>query len=296
MRVASLLPAATEIVAALGAEEHLVGISHECDYPPAITDRPRLTWSSIEPERSSAEIDEQVRRLRGSGRPVIVVNGPALRAARPDVVLTQDLCDVCAVIDGNVRDLAGAIDPPPAVLPLTARTLDGIFSDIRSVAGALRRERSAVELVDGLRSRLATLAAGRTRPAVPVVVVEWLEPLYLGGHWVPELVRWAGGRDVGAEPGAHSARSSWADLAALEPQLILLALCGFGLERARAEWRRFLATGSADAGCAAALTAPVWVLDGNAYTSRPGPRVVCGAELISHAIDGVEVDGLARLR
>jgi iron complex transport system substrate-binding protein len=295
VRVASLLPAATEIVAALGAEEYLVGISHECDYPPAIADRRRLTWSPIDPEHSSAEIDEQVRRLRDSGRPVILVDGPALRAVRPDVVLTQDLCDVCAVIDGDVRNLAGAIDPPPAILPLTARTIEGIVSDIHSVAGALRRARAAGELVAGLRSRLAALAAGPALPAVPMVVVEWLEPLYLGGHWVPELVRWAGGHDVGAQPGSPSTRSSWAHLAALEPRLILLALCGFGLERATAEWRRFLATDSGEAACAAALTAPVWALDGNAYTSRPGPRVVRGAELIAQAIRGMDNEELVRL-
>lgn len=295
MRVASLLPAGTEIVAALGAEACLVGISHECDYPPEVTGRPRLTWSPIESERSSAEIDEQVRGLQGSGRAVIVVDGPALTAARPELVLTQDLCDVCAVIDGDVRSLAQAIDPPPAVLPLTARTVEGIFSDIQSVAVALRRERAAAELVDGLQSRLTALAARRGGPATTVVVVEWLEPLYLGGHWVPELVRWAGGRDVGAEPGAHSARSSWDNVAALEPELILLALCGFGLERAVAEWQRFVAGNSAEARCARALTAPLWALDGNAYTSRPGPRVVRGAELIALAIEGREEAGLMQL-
>jgi iron complex transport system substrate-binding protein len=296
LRVASLVPAGTEIVAALGAEACLVGISHACDYPPSVGGRQRLTWSPVDAERSGAEIDGQVRALHASGRPVIVVDGPALRAARPDVVLTQDLCDVCAVIDGEVRDLAGAIDPSPAILPLTARTLDAIFSDIRSVAEALRREPAALDLISSLQSRIAALPGGNARPTVPVVVIEWLEPLYLAGHWVPDLVRCAGGRDVGAEPGSHSMRSSWADLGALEPRVILLAICGFGLERAVAEWQRFMAGGSADAACAAALTAPVWALDGNAYTSRPGPRVVRGAELIAHAIEGREVDGLIRLR
>lgn len=296
MRVASLLPAGTEIVAALGAEACLVGISHECDYPAEVMGRPRLTWSPIESERSSAEIDEQVRALQASGRAVIVVDGPALSTARPELVLTQDLCDVCAVIDGDVRSLAQAIDPPPAVLPLTARTLEGIFSDIRVVAAALRRERAAADLVAGLQARLTAMGARRTGPATTVVVVEWLEPLYLGGHWVPELVRWAGGRDVGAEPGTHSARSSWEHVAALEPELILLALCGFGLKRAVAEWRRFVAGNSAEARWATALAAPVWALDGNAYTSRPGPRVVRGAELIALAIEGRVDAGLVQLR
>jgi iron complex transport system substrate-binding protein len=296
VRVASLLPAGTEIVVALGAEECLVGISHECDYPPEVTRRPRLTWSPIEAEWSSAEIDEQVRAFQASGRAVIVVDGSALTTARPELVLTQDLCDVCAVIDGDVRSLAQAIEPPPAILPLTARTLEGIFSDIRSVAAVLRRERAAADLIDVLQSRLDAVAARRTGPVAAVVVVEWLQPLYLGGHWVPELVRYAGGRDVGAEPGTHSARSSWEHVAALEPELILLALCGFGLERAVAEWRRFVAGNSAEARWARGLAAPVWALDGNAYTSRPGPRVVRGAELIARAIEGREDAELVRLR
>ena len=295
MRVASVLPAGTEIVAAIGAESCLVAISHECDYPPEVTGRPRLTWSPIQSNRSSAEIDQQVRELRASGRAVIVVDGPTLATARPELVLTQDLCDVCAVIDGDVRSLAQAIDPPPAVLPLTARTLEGIFSDIEAVAAALHRDRPAADLVAGLRSRLAALSARHTGPVATVVVVEWLEPLYLGGHWVPELVRWAGGRDVGAQPGAHSARSTWHQLSALEPELIILALCGFGLERALAEWRRFHAGNSEEARIAAALTGQVWAIDGNAYTSRPGPRVVRGAELLARAIEGREGPGLVRL-
>jgi iron complex transport system substrate-binding protein len=295
VRVASLLPAGTEIVAGLGAEESLVGISHECDFPHSVTRRPRLTWSPIDGQSSSGEIDAQVRALRTSGKPVIVVDGPTLRTTRPDLILLQDLCEVCAVTDGDVRDLAQAIDPPPALLPLTARTLGGIFSDIRAIAAALGREPAGHALVTEMETRLAVLAGRRTTP-VPVVVVEWLEPLYLAGHWVPELVQSAGGVDIGAEPGSHSVQTTWSRIAELEPQLVLVALCGFGVDRARTEWHRFIASGTPDARSADALPATVWALDGNAYTSRPGPRVIDGAERIADALAGREVEGLMRLR
>jgi iron complex transport system substrate-binding protein len=295
-RVASLLPAATEIVCALGAGDLLVGISHECDFPAAITDRPRLTWSPVRTAEDSASIDAQVRRLHHEGRAVIAVDGAALVSARPDLVLAQDLCEVCAVVDGEVRQLAQAFERPPVVLGLRARFLAGVFEDISTVAAALGRDSAAVELVSNLQERLDRLP-GRPAGAVPrVVVVEWLEPLYLAGHWTPELISAAGGRDVGAAPGSHSVRSSWHEILALAPDLVVVALCGFGLERARSEWRRFLTSDSPEARIAGALRGPVWALDGNAYTSRPGPRVVDGAELLAHAIGGRDAPGLVRLQ
>ena len=295
-RVASLLPAATEIVCALGASHLLVGISHECDFPAAITDRPRLTWSPVRTADDSAAIDTQVRLLHDEGRAVIAVDGAALISVRPDLVLAQDLCDVCAVVDGDVRQLAQAFERPPDVLGLSARTLAGVFDDIRTVAAALGRNSAAVELVTNLRERLGRLP-GQQAGAVPrVVVVEWLEPLYLAGHWTPELVSVAGGCDVGAAPGSHSVRSSWPELLALAPDLVVVALCGFGLERARSEWRRFLKSYSPEARNAGELHTPVWALDGNAYTSRPGPRVVDGAELIACAIAGRDAPGLVRMQ
>lgn len=294
-RIASLLPAGTEIVAALGAGHLLVGISHECDYPPSVTRLPRLTGSPIDATLSSASIDQHVRALRAAGRPVIAVDGDLLREARPDLILTQGLCEVCAVVEGDVRTLAQTVSPAPRVLPLTARTLPGIFMDIETTGRAIGREGEALALNAALDRRLRELSARAEEPTPRVVVVEWLEPLYLAGHWVPEMVAWAGGDDVGAAPGEHSHPRSWREVAGFAPDLIVVALCGFGLERAVAEWRRFLAGGSEEAAWAGRLDAPIWAIDGNAYTSRPGPRTVDGAELLQQAIVEREASGLVRL-
>jgi iron complex transport system substrate-binding protein len=292
-RVVTLLPAATEMVAALGAIGSLVGVSHECDYPPAARGLPRLTTTPIDPAAPASRIDAEVRRLGAEGRAVIAVDGEALRALAPDLVVTQGLCEVCAVADGEVHRLARLMDPPPAVLSLSATTLPGISLDIRRVGEALDRSAEAEELVRELERRLARLGCapltGRPRR---VVCIEWLEPLYFAGHWVPELVAAAGGRDVGAAPGAHSARRAWSDLTAARPDLVLVALCGFGIERAR---RDLAALAHAEAR-RALEQADVWLLDGNAYTSRPGPRVVDGAERIRAALEGRERPGLSRWR
>jgi iron complex transport system substrate-binding protein len=271
MRVVTLLPAATEIVCAVGAEHLLAGISHECDWPPTITALPRVTWTPLDASGTSGEIDRAVRELRGRGRPVIAVDAERLRALRPDLLVTQDLCEVCAVADGEVHRVAEVLSPAPEVLALQARTLDGIFRDIERVGRALDLAPEADEVVAGMRYRFRRLR--RTAPATPprVLCVEWLDPIYLAGHWVPELVAAAGGVDVGAEPGDPSVRREPGELAALRPDVVLIMLCGFTVERARAEYERAPLP---------ELGVPVRFVDGNAYTSRPGPRVVDGAEKI----------------
>lgn len=290
MRVVTLLPGATEIVAALGGAGLLVAISHECDFPASVQHLPRVTSTPLDPSLPGAAIDAEVRRLRDAGRAVIAVEAGMLRRLAPDLIITQDLCEVCAVAEGAVHGLAAALDPPPRVLALTGRTVEGVLADIRAVAHALDLDSEGDELTAGLRSRLTRLRRGA--PAVPprVLCVEWLEPLYLAGHWVPDLVAAAGGEDVGAVPGAHSAVSSWEAAAALRPDLIVVMLCGFGVARARAELD---ALRDAAAGRLLA-SAPVWVLDGNAYTSRPGPRIVDGAERLQSAMRGEERTGLSR--
>lgn len=290
MRVVTLLPGATEIVAALGGAGSLVAISHECDFPASVQHLPRVTSTPLDPSLPGAAIDAEVRRLRDAGRAVIAVEAGMLRRLAPDLIITQDLCEVCAVAEGAVHGLAAALDPPPRVLALTGRTVEGVLADIRAVAHALDLDSEGDELTAGLRSRLTRLRRGA--PAVPprVLCVEWLEPLYLAGHWVPDLVAAAGGEDVGAVPGAHSAVSSWEAAAALRPDLIVVMLCGFGVARARADLD---ALRDAAAGRLLA-SAPVWVLDGNAYTSRPGPRIVDGAERLQAAMRGEERTGLSR--
>lgn len=292
MRVVTLLPAATEMVMALGGADALVGVSHECDYPPAVSHLPRLTTSPIDPSAPSGAIDAEVRRLREAGRPVITVDAHALASLAPDLLITQGLCEVCAVANGEIHRLASVLHPAPAVLSLSARTLSGIWDDIRAVARALDLSSEGDELVAGLQSRLRGLQRRRPGAAPRVVCVEWLDPLYLAGHWVPELVEAAGGMDVGARAGSHSTTRGWSAAAALGPEIIVVMLCGFGVRRAREELDA-LESGEAERLFASAA---VWILDGNAFTSRPGPRVVDGAERLRSAIEGREMPGLERWR
>ncbi|HEX5634396.1 MAG TPA: ABC transporter substrate-binding protein [Gemmatimonadales bacterium] len=292
MRIVTLLPAATEIVAALGAIDELVAVSHECDHPAAVAGRPRITVTPIDVSRPGAEIDAEVRRLRAAGRPVIGVDATALRALAPDLIVTQALCDVCAVADGEVVALARALDPVPRVLTLGGRTLAAVLDDIRAVGEAIGCRGEATRLVAGLATRLGALAEGRPARAPRVLCIEWLEPPYVAGHWVPDLVAAAGGVDVAARSGDHSRVVPWGELRALAPDVIVVALCGFGTSRAREELARLT-----DPDALALLAgAPVWLLDGNAYTSRPGPRLVDAAELLAGLLRGAPSGELVRWR
>jgi iron complex transport system substrate-binding protein len=280
VRVVTLLPAATEIVAALGDLRVLVGISHECDYPPSIRHLPRVTTTPVDVHAGGASIDAEVRRLRETGQPVIGIDAGQLRRLAPDLIITQSLCQVCAVSDGQALRLASTLRPAPRVLSLRAQNLEGIWKDIYEVGAAVGLEEEAEELVLGLRSRLERLRSKRPEIPARVLCLEWLEPLYLAGHWVPELVAAAGGHDVGAAPGSHSARHEWSELRRLRPDHLLVMLCGFGVDRARAEVKRL-----ADPDALELLrSVPTWIIDGNAYTSRSGPRVVDGAARIQAAI------------
>ena len=292
MRVVSLLPAATEIACALGARDRLVAISHECDWPADLDGLPRLTSTPVDPDQPSGAIDAAVRAAQAEGRALFGVDVALLRDLRPDVLLTQGLCEVCAVADGEVRCMADALDPAPRVVALEGRDLAGIWRDIRAVGEILGRDPAAQALVRRLRTRLVLLESATPPLAARkrVAVIEWLDPPFLAGHWVPEMVRAAGGEHVGAAPGAHSREVAWAEVAALEPDLLVVALCGFDLARARRELDQV-----ADPAALALLArVPTWLLDGSAYTSRPGPRVVDGAERIRAMLFDHVVPGMAR--
>jgi iron complex transport system substrate-binding protein len=289
VRVVSLLPAATEIVATLGGVKLLVGITHECDYPESVRRLPRITTTPIDIAQPSGSIDRAVRAAQGAGRPVIGVDLAMLQELKPDLILTQALCEVCAVEAGAVHRLTEAFTPAPRIVSLGATDLGGIWSDIETVGAAIGLEDDAEELVFGLRHRISRLA---TRPAVEprprVICLEWTDPPYLAGHWVPELVSAAGGTDVGATAGTCSVARPWDQITALEPSHVLVMLCGFDVSRARIELQAI-----SDPGARATLAAaPVWILDGNAYTSRAGPRVVNGAERIRAAFEGQPLEGL----
>jgi iron complex transport system substrate-binding protein len=288
-RIVSLLPAATEIVCALGAGDWLVGVSHECDYPPAVRGLPRVTRTSLDASRPSAHINAAVAAAHTSP-PAITVDADLLRQLAPDVVIGQAVCDVCAVGMGDawkawkdVEDARGRTASKRSVVTLHAHTLDGVYDDIRRVGAALALADEADELVAGLQYRLRRLTpprpAGGARPRV--LVLEWLDPPYVAGHWVPELVAAAGGEDVGAQPGARSIARPWSELRALAPDVVVIAPCGFDVPRA---YRELTEVRHPDA--LALLARRIRFVDGNAYTSRPGPRLADGAARIAELIAG----------
>src|SRR3989454_12243583 len=283
MRVVSLLPAATEMVAALGALPRLVGVSHECDYPPETHALPRVPRTRLDPSLPSAEIDRAMAAARRTGMPPVEVDVKLIAHLRPDVILGQSLCDVCAVGESGLAQLVAALMPTPWVVTLHAHTLDGVLGDIRKVGAALNLEDEADELVAGRRYRLRRIrrapAPGPTPPSV--LVLEWLDPPYVAGHWVPELVDIAGGRDVAGRPGERSTARSWRELSALAPDLVVVALCGFDVARAQQELAAVT-----DRDARVLLGRRVGLLDGNAYTSRPGPRLVDAAEILARLIAG----------
>jgi len=278
VRIVSLVPAGTEIAYALGAGGELVAVTHDCDYPAAVRALPRITRSTIAPGSDSFAIDTQVRAAVERGESTFHLDVAALAAARPDLLLGQTLCEVCAV---TVAQLPATLVPAPAVVPLDGHSLDGIFADIARVGDALDRTEAATRLVAELRGRIArmkALVAGERRPSV--VCLEWLAPLFNAGHWVPEQVALAGGEDLLGTPLVPSIDVRWADLAAADPEFLFLLPCGFDAERAvtearvlteRREWQELRAVRNGN----------VHVLDGNAYFSRPGPRVVDGIELLA---------------
>ena len=291
MRVVSLLPAATEIVAALGAVGRLVGVSHECDFPPEVRSLPRVTRTRIDPALPSGAIDRAMAEAKRAGVSPVEVDVDLVAHLRPDVLIGQSVCDVCAVGEGELARVVATLMPTPWVVTLHAHTLDEMFQDIRTVGEALELRDEAEELEAGLRYRLRRVAAQAQGPenvgaqhAAPlrkpgVLVLEWLDPPYVAGHWVPELVALAGGQDVGSAPGERSRARPWEELAALAPDVVVVALCGFDIPRAQAE------LGAVTDGAARTLLGRrVEFLDGNAYTSRPGPRLVDAAETLARLI------------
>jgi len=283
-RIVSLLPSATEIVCALGAAESLVGISHECDFPEAIRDRPVLTRSRIDVLGSSRAIDDAVRAVIRDALSIYAVDEPRLAALEPDIIVTQDLCEVCAVSLDDVRAALSRLVQRERIRIVSLRPtrLAHVFSDIRHVAAEIGREPAGEALHEALTERMQEIArraaAASTRPRV--VSLEWLDPLMLGGTWMPELIELAAGVAVGASAGRPAPTLAARDLAELRPDVVVLKPCGFALERTLAERdvieRNVLAVVGA--------TARVYVSDGNAFFNRPGPRLVESLEIMAACV------------
>ena len=280
MRVVSLLPAATEILWALGLGSHVVGVSHECDYPEEVRQRPRVVRTAVDPTRPSREVDRQVRELLASGRPVFLVDAEQVRALRPDLVVAQGVCEVCAVSEREVLPLQEIL-PGVRVAWLRASSLAGVWEDVVHVAEACGIRETGVALAARLQAAASDVAArvvGRPRPRV--VCVEWLDPPYVAGHWVPEMVALAGGVDVLGEPGRPSWRTTWAAVAEADPDVVVLVPCGFSVEGG---WQRLgELSGEADFFTLRALReGRVYLVDANAHFSRLGPRLVDGLRTLA---------------
>ncbi|MER5757956.1 cobalamin-binding protein [Streptomyces sp. NPDC002082] len=288
MRIVSLLPAATDIVVDLGLAADLVGRTHECDWPPAVVASvPVVTRAEFDADAlSSREISAAVGGAAHSGSSLYTLDTEALAALTPDVLLTQDLCQVCAVSYEGVSRAVRLMDAGPRVLSLEPRTLDDVLDCLVTVGELLgvreAAERRRSELLDRLAGvRRAT--AGGPRPRV--VAIEWLDPLWPAGHWVPEQITCAGGEPLLAAPGEHTTPMTWDAVREARPDVVLVLPCGFPPERTLAEID-LLTSLPGWAELPAVRTGQVWVLDGPAYFNRPGPRVVRGAEVLAHVLHG----------
>ncbi|MEU1619514.1 cobalamin-binding protein [Streptomyces sp. NPDC005722] len=289
MRIVSLLPAATDIVAELGLSTHLVGRTHECDWPAeAVASVPVVTGAAFSPDDlSSREISDAVGGAAHSGSSLYTLDTEALAAAEPDVVLTQDLCQVCAVSYQRVSQAVRVMDTDTRVLSLEPRTLDDVLDCMVTVGELLGVRERAERRREELRHRLdlvSQLTAGRPRPRV--VAIEWLDPLWPAGHWVPEQISHAGGEALIAAPGEHTKPMTWETVREARPDVVLVLPCGFAPERTLRE-RETLTALPGWADLPAVRAGQVWVLDGPSYFNRPGPRVVRGAEVLAHVLHGV---------
>lgn len=285
MRIVSLLPSATEIICQLGLERELVGVTHECDYPEGVRVLPKVTRTLIPPTATSREIDSLVRERLQTQKALYALDLPTLAGLRPDLIVTQALCDVCAVAEEEVRSAACSLPVLPRVINLEPTCLDDVFECLRLVGAATKRELRAVEEIDKLKSRVAVVAAGSERIAKRprVVVLEWIDPPFSSGHWSPELVRLAGGEEIVGVAGERSRTIDWQQIIAAAPEVMLIACCGFEVERTLADLPILRGyAGWSDLPCVRAKR--VYVVDGSAYFSRPGPRLVDSLEILAHAL------------
>jgi iron complex transport system substrate-binding protein len=285
-RIVTLLPSATEIVCALGFEDQIVGRSHECDFPPSVTRLPALTEAKFNPEGTSAEIDRRVKKIVADALSVYRVDAARLRELRPDVIVTQSQCEVCAVSERDVEAaVAEWLGARPRIVSLAPYSLDDVFTDMQRVADALGASARGVELVASLRARMSAIAekarAARSRPGV--ATVEWIDPLMAAGNWMPTLVEMAGATNLFGKPGEHSPWMKFEELAAKDPDVILISPCGFNMTRAaqdlpaltnRSEWPKLKAV----------RNRRVFIADGNQYFNRPGPRIAESLEILAEIV------------
>ena len=280
MRIVSLVPSATEMLFALGLGSDVIAVTHECDYPEAARELPRVTRDALPPGLTSAEIDAAVKERTLAGESIYELDVETLRDLRPDLIVTQALCTVCAVSYDDVRQIAEEIDSRPRVISLDPHTVGEILGDARTLAQATDRKDAAVELVRDASARIdrVRLAVRDARRRPRVAALEWLDPPFAAGHWTPQLIDYAGGEDVLGFPGERSEERTWDQVGISQPDVVIVMPCGFDAELAyrEAEMHReqLAAIGAGE----------VVAVDAAAYFSRPGPRIIDGLELLAHIL------------
>ncbi len=287
MRIVSLLPAATEILCALGLEEEIVGTTHECDYPPSLQNLPRVTRTLIPPDASSLEIDALVRERLKTQAALYSLDMEVLERLRPDLLVTQALCDVCAVAEAEVQEASCRLPGHPRVLNLEPMSLSDVFETLRQVGVATGREAKADEVVEALEHRVEAVRV-RTAAITPqdrprVAFLEWIDPPFSAGHWNPALIEMAGGEDIFGTSGLPSRTLLWDEIVRAQPDVLFLSCCGFTPERTLQEMP-LLEKQPGWASLPCVRNGRVIVSDGNAYFSRPGPRLVDSLEILAHAL------------
>jgi iron complex transport system substrate-binding protein len=287
MRIVSLVPSATETLFALGLGPDVVGVTHECDYPPDAEDLPKLTRTVIPEGLASEEIDAAVRERTERGEHLYELDRELLLDLEPDLIVAQSLCAVCAVSIDDVRALAEEMPSKPDVISLDPMTLGEVLGDVRRLAEATEDEGAGDDLLDGAADRIdAVQAAVAGAPPRPTAALEWLAPPYVGGHWIPQLIEMAGGIDLLGMPGEKSRTASWEELAAAEPEVVVVMPCGFGVQRAADEALDHHAS------LAALGARRVVAVDASSFFSRPSPRLVDGLEILAHALHPERVPDL----
>jgi iron complex transport system substrate-binding protein len=282
MRIVSLLPSATEILFALGLDTEVVGVSYDCDFPSQVSQRRVVVDSRIPPGLPSLEIDRQVREYVERGESLYIVNAEALRELAPELIVTQDLCLVCAASPDDLAAVLANFAKRPGVLSLNPRNLGDVWDDISKVASETSREHAAKKLIAEIEQRLRALKRQVERISLRprVAFLEWLDPFYVGGHWVPEMIALAGGEDVFGRVGAPSFRVELKDIVAAAPDIIVIAPCGYDAEQALKEYCAMTLGSEWDA-IPAVRDGRVYAFEANAYASRPGPRLVTGVEALA---------------
>ena len=282
MRICSLLPSATEILYALGLGDAVVGVTHECDYPPEAGKKPPLIRSRVDPQAPPAAIDQEVTELVSRGESIYAVDAELLAALAPDLIITQDLCHVCAASQEDLATALTRFSKRPKILSLTPRSLADVWEDIRRIGEATGRRRDAQGLAITLAQRVAAIEMKVAATAKPrVLCLEWMDPLYIAGHWVPEMVVKAGGADVLGRAGEPSFRATAERIAETAAEIIVVMPCGYSSRRAKDEFNSQQLPSSWDK-LPAIRDRRVFAVDANSYFSRPGPRLADGVELLAH--------------